>query len=833
MTQTALSEQMAKLNPQGGGVQLLARVQNERAQARQAAAMGVSGGYVAPTLEQIDAGLAVKDEAQRRLEEEHSQLATVATQAGRGALDVLLGSGALAGLFAEGAGEIVGSEGLAKFGRDLGEASSGRSALQALAFGAAAPVEGKQSALDVADRARRDIDDQQKAWPMLAAVSHAGGQVAAGVALGGLAAAGAKAPALIAAGAYEGAAGGAQIAYENNASLRDVLSSTMLGGLLGAGTAGGAVGLTKLVQSRGLKQAMRELASESAVKATGARGSDMRALVGRRMGEAADQRIDEIGQELLTYEMSDGSKLLRFGDKPEDLVRRVAEAKGTVGQRLGAIKDEIDEALVARPEVQPDIRGYLQKVDSEVLKPLRASNVPAVQARAQRVEEQLGALRERVAIQDAAEAAEPMRVRLPDGSVELRPRVAPEPISFKELDQFRRDLRSVFQPPKPKGGGLPAPPPEHAEALERAERLMADHLNESAESALGALGRDSTEFAKLRKQFSNFSDIEALVNKAAKQDLGNRSLSLTDTIAGGTAAAGTLASGAGGLATLATSALSSLAHKVVRERGRAALAVIANGLVMDTIRPAMERLLPALELGATSALARSSRAAETAGVGRLPELILTREEKQERYQGQLATISKAVTSPDPQHVMRTMDGFKDLPPTLVAAAGSDAAARMQQLAADIPKPEPNVRGKAYETLSSDQVRRANAMFEATTDPMSLFDDFAAGDIDYDKVQYTWKQYPGLKVAAQAGLMDALTMHLDDDERGAVPDSLLSQLDYLFGFDGELQPTVSSAFAARMTAAAEQEAQQTPKPDETGPLNLPAAQPTMTQRIAGV
>jgi len=116
------------------------------------------------------------------------------------------------------------------------------------------------------------------------------------------------------------------------------------------------------------------------------------------------------------------------------------------------------------------------------------------------------------------------------------------------------------------------------------------------------------------------------------------------------------------------------------------------------------------------------------------------------------------------------------------------------------------------------------------EPLSVFQDFARGAVDYDKVKYAWRQYPGLQQAAQAGVIDVLTHDLDDKQREAIPDPVLSQLDYLLGFGGKLQPNVAPDFAARMSALPPQEQKDQPRP--TGMLELPGAEPTFTERIAG-
>lgn len=214
-----------------------------------------------------------------------------------------------------------------------------------------------------------------------------------------------------------------------------------------------------------------------------------------------------------------------------------------------------------------------------------------------------------------------------------------------------------------------------------------------------------------------------------------------------------------------------------------------------------------------------------------PRQALTAEAQQAQYKDRLGQLSQAVSDPMGGKLASGLYGHPSIPPDVATVVGSDAAQRAAQLLQDMPKPAPNIRGKAFETLSSDDVRRGNAMWEATMKPMSLFDDFRRGAIDYDKVQYTWKQYPGLQQASQMGLLDALHGHLDDSERERIPDQLLTQLDYLLAFGGKLQGSLDPAFSGRMSAIYQAQQQQQ-APQGGAPLNLPGAKPTFTEKMMG-
>jgi hypothetical protein len=398
---------------------------------------------------------------------------------------------------------------------------------------------------------------------------------------------GARALALGAGGAAEGAVYGAGQALSRTALDGSPLTAEKVMGLmghealLGAGGAmligGGiravqagskAVARRTVAGSPSLRSTARQLADESAVKAIGARGSDLRRL--GKTAEKAQNEISEIGQELLSYKFRSGpkkgEKLFQWASKAEDFADDLALAKRETGEALGAVKKQIDDAARANPDVAPDMRGYLKRVRSEVIEPLENSMVPAVRARAAKVSEALEGLSARV------DAPTPT-VRLADGSIQVRERT---PLSFEELDAFRRELRSVFQPPKPSGGGLPAPVPDHAQYLERAERMLADELDTAAEKALEKMGRNPAEYSSLKSQYKNFRQASDIADKASLQDLGNRAVSPSDYAMGMASGLGALMSG--NVGALALGAAGTVAHKLIRERGRSTLAVIADGI---------------------------------------------------------------------------------------------------------------------------------------------------------------------------------------------------------------------------------------------------------------
>jgi hypothetical protein len=255
---------------------------------------------------------------------------------------------------------------------------------------------------------------------------------------------------------------------------------------------------------------------------------------------------------------------------------------------------------------------------------------------------------------------------------------------------------------------------------------------------------------------------------------------------------------------------------------------VSERTVADAVEPEIEKIieivkesanLGAGEAGPSNYLDNAARAAHRVLSRVERKAPQTLEEQRAEYDQRKEKLARLVTNPAE---LTKLD--------VHTSAAPDVAQKMTQLLADMPKPNPSIRGKAFETMSSEDIRLANSMWEATTEPLSVFADFAGGAVDYDKVQYAWKQYPGLQRAAQAGVMDILTNDLNDDERARLPDSILTQLDYLLGFQGTLQPTLDRGFAERMNALYQPAPN---KPQPGGMLASPGAEPTFTERIAGV
>lgn len=298
---------------------------------------------------------------------------------------------------------------------------------------------------------------------------------------------------------------------------------------------------------------------------------------------------------------------------------------------------------------------------------------------------------------------------------------APPP-TFSELDKFRQDLRSVFQPARPAGGGLPAPVPEHAAHLERVERILADELDKTVERHLAEAGLDTSEYAKAKKTYGALADIEKVANKAAAQQLGNRALSPSDYGTGMATAIGAMLSGNVGGALMGGAG--AVAHKIIRERGRSVLAVMADSVAkMDgRIADAAKSLA-----GLTSAPRRAVTVGATA-----PTVDFDRT---------AAAVRAFASNPQAASVAlsRPVEGIAPEHPQLAAQMQQTLAGDYQYLQSKLPQSLGRASSSLTPQLEKATVPRVEqakfmAVVHALENPASVIEKIAAGELPREQIE---------------------------------------------------------------------------------------------------
>jgi gas vesicle protein len=815
--------------------------------------VGLPAGLQGATVAQFDAARPVGDVG---------ALETAATQAGRGFLDALLGSGAVLGGGLEAAGSVSGWNGLEDFGRDLGQSSSGTAAMEAASFLFGKATGGNKQGIDYADRAAHAIEEQERAWPMLTTVSRIGGGVALALASGGLSGAsggvGATVPGMLGMGAYEGAAGGMQEAYSKNESLRDVLVSGAVGAAFGAAAAGTVYGASRLpgklasaAENTTLSRVFGDVktaADDVADAVREAGGSEIyaaaktvlkeRAAVLKEIAAAGENptlirqaydRASRAAGEKLSQAAGDfdaGSWATKTPNPVQKLLHRtpildrVSEDLAVDAQRLVAARPSIDFELKVPRRLLFDadgtaaiggLQGRVTQAIEQAPGEVRAALLPVSAELQQTGAAQSMALGHRL-VQQFTELADSADDAVTASYARRQAQAIADELGSDAWGSAGKAYRAMTAQDSPLTGMDAKTLREalkHADSSRAVPNAVAEQnaLLDAAYAArkqLGGQGADKSVSATMREVLERSEKAHAAVTfdgAPARRVLDV--LSGAGRNIGESYASDILARGVGGM-----------------------VGGVPGMLVARALSPMLGRVAEAaFGKGVSAAAKRVGRSvAGDATKGAIAW-------QQYTYRDKVAKLAQMVSAATPEVMEAQQRAVSSLPPDVHAQATTDMQAKLSQLMADIPKPKPNIRGKEWETLSVQDLRKAQAMYEATLEPMSVFEDFARGSVDYEKVKYAWKQYPGLQQAAQVGLLDVISAQLGDKDRERIPDGMLTQLDNLFGFDGALQSSLDRGFATRIDQIS-QPPPNNPPPSPGGKLQLPGSEPTFTQRLSG-
>jgi hypothetical protein len=824
------------------------------------------------------------------IEGEHGALETAGTQFTRGVLDFVMAPAALAGAALEGGGAVSGWEGLEDFGRDFGKSAQAKELMAVFGEPTAEALKSLsgssdgEGALSAFERTQRTLAEQEKAWPMLSATSHLAGSVAAGLGVGGLAAGHAALGTQVGAAAYEGAAYGAQKAYSKDAPLREVFSSALVGAALGGGLTYGVHRVGHALQHRAAHKASE--AEKLAVFGLSDDAVQAGITVERAGGRDAQRAYAAFDKELkLVREAGEGlsqnAARQAKAQAADEAVARLTQKAGPLEpgkapnflqkivyrrEILNQSADEVVAAAANAAKLRPSL-ATVELAPNRLVKLLKDADAPAaIGALQSRVGKLMGELPKtaqgdllRLTLRDASNRL--AKVGLPEAMADSHKLVklladtaqgAADPITqrfaarasaeladdlggaaFGKAGALYRDLSAA-----PSAGFAALGNRELVrEALRTADVrgrlpvLMRDHAAqvELAEQAAAKLTGTAAPKGTLR-QLAEAQSVLAKAEEAVTLDGGSvgRVLNFFKDKAEDKVVNAVATSIGGAIGGFPGAAVGSIVSSFVRPR-LGAVVQVAKGLRPKHLHvPHLAK--HAVEHTGIHAAQGSAIGAVMSGEKKAAAKAMTMAARQEQFKERSEMLASLVRSPDHDGVAAGVKAISQIAPGIESAAAADLHEKLANLARDMPRPTPNVRGKAFEVMSSEDLRIANAMWLATTEPMGLFDDFAAGSLDYDRVNYTWKQYPGLKLASQMGLIDIMNEHLSDDEKAGIPDHVLSQLDSLFQMEGTLQGTLDRGFSQRITMAAQAQAQQQ-KPPPRGQVNTPMSKPTFAGRLA--
>lgn len=847
-----------------------------------------SSGGADPEAAAIEQAYLAQQAEQSRLEREHGKLATLGTQFGRGVLDGLLAPGALAGMALEGAGSLTGSQGLEDFGRGLGRAAQGSELLSVFgaptlgALGIGNDAAGRAKDLSIYEQRQRDIHEQEKAWPMLSQLSQVAGLVAGGVATGELASGATTVPKMMALAAAEGGGAGAQSAYAQNAPLADVLKASLVGAVVNSALVGGVAGGAHYVSSKLAARSARLSSLREAMGSIEEAATPGAVSVEKAGGREAHEIITLLERERKAIAKAEEAAADNPTAKQEAAKIATEEARASVAKKTGSFDPNWQEhpptplqKFFHRTEVldtvSNDVARGAESVTAKAPSLDFAMDPRKVAKLAKNGQPTDAIAGVQLALREAAESVPhtaegdllARAIRTQIKAVE-KADVAGSMAAGNDIVKTMRNIAASSEDPLVKSYAA------------RTQAAIGDSL---ASEAFGDAGKAYRALTNLQEQkFSVLADQgltrDALRTAEVRGQLGDIARAETQRIADAWEARATLSgekvpvdlrpqlrkfeemiSRAESASTLDGGSAGRVIDYFKNKAQDKMLGTIGAGIggmvggipgallgniVVKALKPQMETIADALRASVTGAavkrVSRGMSAAVDSGAsatGRYAPAVAkaaTREAMQGQYNARMEALGQLSASSGGGALEEGVAAVSAVSPELAPLISAGFGDKVTQLMNDMPKPTPNIRGKAFEVLSSDQLREANAMWEATVEPMSVFDDFASGNLDYDKVQYAWKQYPGIKTAAQMGLMDIMQTQLNDDERAGVPDAMLTQLDYLFDMQGALQPSVGRELAASVTMMAAKQPTKQPRPPQTV-FKLESSTPTFTQRIA--
>lgn len=376
----------------------------------------------------------------------------------------------------------------------------------------------------------------------------------------------------------------------------------------------------------------------------------------------------------------------------------------------------------------------------------------------------------------------------PRDAVSLLPTPATAP-TFQDLLKVRQDLREVFQPAAPAGGGLPPPPPKSAKYLEKAERILADYIDEKAAHALTAMGEDANGYRELTRQYSSFATMDQIAQKQAARYAKNRTVSLTDHMLGLGGFLAAIGSGnVGALSAMGMGGAASVANKMMRERGNAVLSDIAYRIskkdsLVDAAAHALatssENLTRPIEIAQEAAGHKGREHLADSGYVPLGAVALKKDfdEARERVQQlsvpehQQAQIAHATASVHNEY------------PEAAAGMAQQLLKTHQYLASALPQIQ---GGSPMQPLAKKpalvpprEMQRFLSKVNAALSPESVIKDIAKGRLDRDAVDTVREVYPSIFQQLQERVMQNIAANKE-----ALPYARVVHVSDVFDFNGD-------------------------------------------------
>jgi hypothetical protein len=576
---------------------------------------------------------------------------------------------------------------------------------------------------------------------------------------------------------------------------RGFLSGAAMGGALGS-AAGGAAAIGSKVGTK-LYKPLNEFANERAIKAFGAMPGEVKKVL-----KSGDDRVAELAQEMFR------TGILKPGRKADDMIEAAAKHLKKSGEELGAFRTRVYEAIddsvakaktagyrgSARPliDVTGEARQALRKIEAEVVTPMTGGLAPAsLASRAAKVQAELA----------------PLTARIEAGGE----------VTMKELVDFRVRLDDILRPPK--GKGVMAVLPEHADQLNRARGILEETIGDITDRVATKLDpKMAGKYGALKAQYSKAADINKLAESGAMRDMANRWASPSDYGSGLALAAGLIGGGAPALASLAKGAAFSFAHKLMRERGSSVLAVAAYRAARGD-KVLSESIKRYLSAGARRAIAVKA----VDQPKREPP-------KAQDYAKRLQELSRL----DPQGMGGIGAAAVEAPNLAAATAGAVVRAK-QYLTAEAPTgltgDDPLQPHLSHPQPNRAELERYARKWEAVDDPIGTVERrLADGTLTREHVEAIKAVYPVTYQEMRQKVFEELA-----DSKERVPYERRVRLGILFDFpaDKSMRPDqIARTQALYSVKLPNEQAAQGPAQPAQAPLQLAQSHATPAQAIEG-
>ena len=633
------------------------------------------------------------------------------------------------------------------------------------------------------------------------------------------------------------------------------LAGASLGGGLGLASRAGEALAPRLKSALHISD---EVANERALKALGARGTDIRKL-------GTEAKIQQIGQDLRDIKLRDGTPLIAMGDNAEQIAAKVQIAKREATEDLARIRQTVEDAGDA-----VDARSYLDRVRKEVLDPLHSSPSPSIRARAAKVEDELSSLTSRVERAEAAQAAAPgLAQRIDDGvlaklsksrnaadrelaathratladfaaqakagtvsldavrgitdnvlmplasstnkrTADAARRMMAEveqvstglagQVTYADLRAQQAALKEVVYPKSVPGQGLPAAPPEHADALLRSERLLESTMEDHVEKTLARVAPEQAgQYREVRRKAESMIKADTLGQKVVKQNLGNRVASPSDYGTAMAVMAGDLASG--GVLSLAKGLAVGVAHNQIRTRGNSFLVALAN-----------RQATADLALGnAVRKFVRGANTARRFAIGELAEAHVS-ESFRKQGEDKLKAFRRVSAEINRMQVPDKMVTDIDAPQT--GEAVRKVAARAAAFLKSKLPPGTTPANPLHEPLDPhpSEVDRFERYYRAVNDPDSVLRDLQNGTLSHEAAEAMRECYPKRYQQLQSAMISELAAH-----QGKLPHAKRMAIGILLNIPADRSLAPSAIYSAQQAHASQNPAGQPPR-------NTPPAKP---------